>query len=229
MLNQRFFSLAFVVSSLIFIGCVGVEKKAQDSPLQILIGDGGVRIEKSYAHEDPKARRVAAFQSKHDQFHPSEVKLAGEAWVDESSPYEIEKKDSHCKVNVSRRPANVGDNFVYSVQVKVDDGIKDSPFEAVINGENEGLIVFGDYPLNYWESVKNLVLDDTMVVMWNYAPKKKHYEIVKKMGENQYLKKVLKFDAYLRKVRSVEYQILQDAGGGEMARQLTPIAKFSCS
>jgi hypothetical protein len=105
--------------------------------------------------------------------------------------------------------------------------MRGGPLESVINGENEGLILWGEYPVNNWQSTENLIVDDTLVESWFYETETGRYEIVKQMGEDSFLKKQLVFDPHLKKVSLIRYEIL--AGEGERVdQQRTVLARLVC-
>ncbi len=202
----------------------------------MLIGDGGVRIEESYSHSEvERGRATAAFNSRHEMFKESETELPGKAWIEESSEYSLRpavKSTIECRVKVSRSelprgPATKEESYTYQIEVLVKDGIEGGPFETVINGEGEGLILLGEYPVNNWESTENLVVNDTVVESWFYESKSNRYEIVKKMGEDLYLKKSLRFDPHLKNVSQVQYEILKGEGD-QVEQQRTVLARLNC-
>ncbi len=237
MLDQRKPTVVVLFALLFLVACAAPQPKAEEeqSPLRLLIGDGGVRIEESYSHvEGEKARVTAAFTSEHNRFTSSEKTLEGSSWVEESSEFSLEPgfQAVECQVKISRQeleraPAAAQELYTYEIDVTVKDGIKDGPFETVINGESEGLVQLGEYPVNNWQSTENLIVNDTVVESWFYEPKKNRYEIVKKMGEDRYLKKSLRFDPYLKSVTSVQYEILQGQGE-EVDQQRTVLARLHC-
>lgn len=208
----------------------------ETSPLRLLIGDGGVRIEESYSHPElDEGRKTAGFESENGKFQASETDLPGVAWVEESSEYMLLPTVNHqtqCRVKISRKkltraPAASKEVYTYSINVRVTDGIKGGPFETVINGENEGLIQLGEYPVNNWQSTEDLVINETIVESWFYEADSQRYEIVKRLGEDQFLKKTLKFDPYLKKVTRIQYEILKGSAD-EVEQQRTVLARLSC-
>lgn len=234
MLNQRFLTFLLSLPLIFSLSCshTGLaQKEESNSPLKLLISDGSVRVEESYKNK--MLRQTAALMFQQAQFESQKFKLSGQAGVEESSEFELESTPVECRITTGRKklkrtPAtSQGDDFIYKLQVQVSDGIKGGPFESVINGENEGLIQFGEYPVNSWQSTDNLILNDTMITSWFYEPAKKRYEIVKKMGEDRFLKKLIRFDPNLEKITHVRYEILH--GPMELVdQQMTVLAWLDC-
>ncbi len=222
--------------ALLFLtACSTQPQKPEKSPMRLLLGDGGVRIEKSYSHAGKKDRDVAMFKNEPEKFKAHQKNFHGKVWVDEASEYQLLPGAAvECSIEVSRKElkrkiASQETEYIYELRVKVKDGLMDHPFETIINGESEGLIRFGEYPVNSFHSAENLILNETVIPSWTYEPDRFHYEIVKKMGEDRFLKKTLQFDRYLKHITSIKYQILSGSGEEQVDQQMLALAKLNCT
>lgn len=220
---------------IVLLGCVSNPHVDEDEA-PLLIGDGSVQIDKVIPATVEERRAIAQFKGEHERFTPTQFDLRGKAWVEEVSEYALNPELTepvHCEVRISRednkrQPNSIASPYTYLLEVKVKDGIKGGPFESLINGEGEGSLFFGEFPVNELEASETMVINETVILSWSYDPEKRHYEIVKQMGEDRFLRKVIKFDAYLRLVTKVQFQILKgDSSQG--ADQMTPLAKVTCS
>ncbi len=206
---------------------------AKAKQIQLVIGDGNVRIEEEVlVSENNKTAQFFVNQVESDKFEDSEKKLPGFPWVDESSEYSLSDSldEKFCDIKITK----VDEDSVksqskshYLIKVKIKDGIENSPFESMINGESEGEILLGQYPVNSFESREQVVINETVISYWVYSPKEKTYEIVKKMDDQRFLRKQLTFDPHLKEVENIKYEILSDVGG-QTYDQMSVIARFQC-
>lgn len=207
-----------------------VASEDEELTLKLHIGDGRVFIEKSHSHDLINGRNMAA-TTHNNNFMATEKSFLGNSWVDEGSEFTLdESKQPSCNVAVRKSHFNLGKRGrlpSYSVKVNIVDGIKEAPFEFVINGENEGEIQFGDYPVKTWRSANDLRLDETFISRWSYDAKERTYKIVKKMGEDSFLSKEVRIDHQLRDVAGVKYEILRGQEGEDPA-EMPVKARFSC-
>jgi hypothetical protein len=238
--NKVLFVVALWAPILGLVACTHNAKNEADTekekPMKFLIGDGNVRIEESVPLPQADRKTAQYFVSQVDtaKFVESQTSLPGYPWADESSEFTLSGElddEKECEINIShfkrkKAPASLEDPR-YLIKVTVKDGMKDGPFESIINGENEGEILLGQYPVTSFESKEEIVVNETVIPYWVYDPETHNYEIVKKMGDRRYLKKVLTFDPYLKEVKNVKYEILSDIGG-QMVDQMSVLARFQC-
>ena len=214
--------------------CTTIAENTLENPFLLHIGDGRVYLEKSHHHLVNDRRGMASEKwNSFVYFQPMQTTLPGKVWASDSGPYEeVLGADTSCEIRTEKshyEKATPKTNPTALVKVKVKDGLKNGPFDTVINGESEGEIQFGEYPLKDWKAVENLTLDETLIKEWSYDKKTKLYKITKKMGENQYLKKEIKIGHQIRSISSVKYEILEEQPGfGDEPAKLVPLARLTC-